>query len=806
MGVSWTARRAGMGAAFPLFYRRLFGLALLLLVGCAPTDPVATPRARHGVLDLRQVDLKTQQIALNGTWRWTWHQLREPGEPATAQEFTEFPQIWNRARWRGQPVAPQGYATYELLVLLPRNPGPISIRMPDVYSSYRLFINGVTELRNGKPGTRAATTVPFWSWKYKRYDHPPDTLHLLLQIANFHHSKGGPKRDIVLGNAERIREELNFERAIDFFLMGCLFMGGLFFLGLYLFGRQDRAILFFALFCLCYSYRIVGSDQYALHSLVGQFNWFVTLRLEYLSLFVGVALFVRYTRTLYPADTHRYFTLTLEIVSYGFAALVVLTVPRLFTQLINPFLGLMFVSIAYASYVYGVAARRNRLGAWFSLASTALLLAVLLTINLEYFGAARASNVLLFAGYVGFFFLQSLVLSYRFAYTLHQARLQAEEGLRAKGDFLSTMSHEIRTPLNAIVGTSHLLLADQPRPDQQEHLDVLLFSANNLMNIVNDILDFTKIEAGKISLEAIPMDLAALARNVVAGYRSSAAEKGLTLTLRLDESLPTTVQGDPTRTAQVLINLIHNAIKFTQQGGVDVSLTVGAQTERDARVRIAVKDTGLGIPRHKQQQIFERFTQADTSTSRRFGGTGLGLAICKRILELQHVSLQLHSEVGRGSTFFFVQTFPKVKPATPAAPVPDAPTTVRTRPLAAVEVLLVEDTPMNVRVAQGLIERWGGRVDVATNGQEALDRLDPLRHQLVLMDLHMPVMDGYEATRRLRARGETLPIIALTASLSSEVNLRAPSTGLDGIVVKPFKPDELLQVLLAHLRTMEARR
>lgn len=810
MGAPRIARYLKTGGVFPCFAGSFVGrflprlvycgwlLLAGLLVGCHSVAPPSPPRARHGVLDLRGVDLRAQHVALNGTWRWTWQQLRVPGQRPTALEFIDFPQTWNHSRWRGRPVPPHGYATYELLILMPRESGPISIRMPDVYTAYQLFINGQPALRNGQPGTSAATTTPFWSWSYKRYDQPADTLHLLLQVANFHHSKGGPYHELIIGNADRIQDEMNLERAMDFFLMGCLFMGGLFFLGLYFFGRQDKAILFFALFCLCYSYRIVGTDQYALHSLTGYLSWSVTLRLEYLSLFLGVALCVRYTWALYPEDTHRYFVRTLEAVGWSFAALALLTSPRFFTQLITPFLGLMFVCIAYASYVYFVAARRNRPGAWFSLASTALLLAVFLTINLEYFGATQANNLLLFIGYIGFFFLQSLVLSYRFAYTLNQARVQAEEGLRAKGDFLSTMSHEIRTPLNAIVGMSHLLLADSPRRDQKEHLDVLLFSANNLIHIVNDILDFTKIEAGKISLESIPMDLAVIARNVVAGYRSVAEEKGLTLLLRLDDALPAAVLGDPTRTAQVLINLIHNALKFTPRGTVEVSLTVGAQTEHEARIRVAVKDTGIGIPPPKQQQIFERFTQADASTSRSFGGTGLGLAICKRILELQHVSLQLTSEVGRGSTFFFVQTFVRTSPLAEVPLSPAIP--VSARPLEGVAVLLVEDTPMNVRVAQGLIERWGGTVDVATNGQEALDRLDPARHRLVLMDLHMPIMDGYEATQRLRDRGETLPIIALTASLSGEVSARAQSTGLDAIVVKPFRPDELLQTMLGYLR------
>lgn len=781
-------------------YLWLFLLLLTACTGSALAGEVPVAPAQKGVLDLRNTDLFSNWVSLEGDWHFYWRQLRSPSDTVfTGHDFVPFPSLWNNTRLNGQLLPSTGYATYALTVLLPKKRPELGCKLPDAYCSYAFFVNGNRVSQSGHPDTSAATAVPFWASDIAGTGTKADTLYLVLQIANFWHAKGGAYKDIWLGDRRAVVLQHRRDNATDLLLTGCLFMGGLFFFGLFLFGKKDKAILFFSLFCIVYSYRMIGTDMYVLHSLLPGLSWFITTRLEYLTLVSAVVFFSLYTVCLYPKEASRYVMNILNSICFFYMGLILFTAPSVFTSLLHPFLVLMFLYIAYALLVYVQAFRHKRSGSVYALVSSAVLMAVFFTINLRFFNIIPEVKLYVFAGYVAFFFLQSLVLSHRFAEILRTAAVQAQQGLKAKSEFLSTMSHEIRTPLNSVIGMSHLLKRSNPRPDQEQHLDVLLFAANNLLSIVNNILDYNKIEAGRIVLEQIGMDLPAISRNVIIGLKSFADEKRIELRIDIDDRLTHKVIGDPTRTAQVINNLVHNAIKFTREGYVELSIQVVAQTADTITLTVRVTDTGIGIPPEKQQLIFERFTQADSSTSRGFGGTGLGLSISRKILEMQGAAIQVSSEPGRGAVFSFTQTFQLTGEPVGGPAAYTGRNGEEARLLRDVGVLLVEDNPMNVLVAQTFLERCGARVDVATNGLEALSLFDERKHRIVLMDLDMPVMDGYEATRRLRKKGIVVPVIALTASLPKEVESEVINAGLTDMIVKPFDPADLFRVILLHL-------
>lgn len=777
------------------FLLLLFSCCILVFAHAAENNP----QAIKGVIDLRQVDLKNQKIELGGEWAFYWKKIITPADSVAPTAFVPFPKLWKKTILNGSTLPSIGYASYSLTVLLPKHSNELALMMPDTYASYRLFVNGKMFANAGNPDSSEEKAIPKWQQKTLALEAASDTLHLILQVANFWHSKGGPYKQIVIGDRQALFTEKEQDAALDLVLTGCLFMGGLFFLGLFLFGRHDKSILYFALFSIVYSYRLVGARGYTLHAVFPDIPWIVTIHFEYLSLFISVLFFALYTHHLYPEESNKYQTRINVWACAALSAIVIIFPPSIFTQLINPFLLVMFGVIGYAFYVYIRAMRNKRTGALYALLSTGVVLLVFIVINLQYFNIVSPQKGVLFIGYISFFFLQSLILSFRFASALKQAKEEAEQGLKAKNEFLSTMSHEIRTPLNSILGMTHLILRDNPRIEQKDQLNVLLFSANNLLAIVNDILDYNKIEAGKVNFELIDTDLVNVVKNIIFGLKTAAEEKNIDLRLQIDPDLKTKILGDPTRIGQVITNLVSNAIKFTRKGYVLLDIAVDRETNTDITLTIRVEDTGIGIAQEKQKMIFEQFTQADTSTSRNFGGTGLGLAICKRLLELQGSTLQLTSEHGKGSVFYFTQTFSKAitsekKMETRIDHIP----TEESRPLTGVSILLVEDNEVNILVARTFLERWGATIDVAVNGQEALDKLDINRHKLILMDMHMPVMDGYEASRRMRQSGITIPIVALTASLPREVDDKIKYAGIDDVVVKPFVPDNLFKVILHH--------
>jgi signal transduction histidine kinase/ActR/RegA family two-component response regulator len=443
-------------------------------------------------------------------------------------------------------------------------------------------------------------------------------------------------------------------------------------------------------------------------------------------------------------------------------------------------------------------ARNKRKGSKYSLISIAISLSVFAVLDLNYFGIIPSPDAWILSGYLLFFILQSLILTFRFADNLKLARQKAEDASLAKSQFLSTMSHEIRTPLNAVIGLTHLMLKNDPRKDQEDELKIMLFSANNLLSIVNDILDFNKIEAGKIHFECIETNMHEIIKNITGGFKTYADEKGIDLIVESDNSLDVTVLADPTRTSQVLTNLVHNAIKFTSKGSVTISYKVEERNNSVISILFSVKDTGIGIPPEKQRVIFDQFTQADSSTSRSFGGTGLGLSICKSILEKQGCRMQLQSEESKGTEFFFTQSFPvckKIEAAIKAVVVDN------NKPFLGIRILLVEDSEFNIIVATRFLQAWGAEIDVAQNGQEAIDKFDEEKHKLILMDLHMPVMDGRDATIQLRKQGTKVPIIALTASIYADENKKVIACGANDIVVKPFEPESFRNKLMQYLKT-----
>ena len=382
------------------------------------------------------------------------------------------------------------------------------------------------------------------------------------------------------------------------------------------------------------------------------------------------------------------------------------------------------------------------------------------------------------------------------------AQRQAHKLAQAKSEFLAKMSHEIRTPLNGVIATADLMAATQLNDEQHELLDTLRLSAKTLLGIINDILDFSKIEAGRMVLETLPFTPTVLVEEVVSIMAPAAHSKGLTVRTELSSSLPHSVAGDPLRLRQILLNFVGNAIKFTARGEVVIrAMRLKKGEGQSAWLRFEVQDTGVGIPPEKQAGIFDAFTQADSSVTRQYGGTGLGLAICKRLVELMGGQIGVYSQPGQGSCFWFEVPLPVIQENAPEETT-DQPSgsALNSHELDGVRVLLVEDNPVNQKVAIRMLQKLGCVVELAENGQQALEKLERASYDIVLMDMQMPIMDGLTATRLLRQReqqtGHHQVVIALTANAMQTDRELCLEAGMDDYLSKPLTLDALQVMLL----------
>lgn len=391
--------------------------------------------------------------------------------------------------------------------------------------------------------------------------------------------------------------------------------------------------------------------------------------------------------------------------------------------------------------------------------------------------------------------LQSLISN------LTSKKNAAESIAEMKSSFLANMSHEIRTPMNGIMGLTKLLLNTNLTEKQNEYLRAIESSSDTLLVIINDILDISKIEAGKLSLEKKEFLFINLLSSVVGVFEGKALEKGIELVANYHKNdLPEVLVGDSVRLNQILYNLINNAVKFTQEGSVTLTVNAVEMSGEDVLLRFSITDTGIGISQEQQFKIFNEFSQANSSTTREFGGTGLGLSIVKKLVELQGGSVSIVSEEEKGSSFIFEILYPFKKTSESSISVSNDNLDLK---LGGTNILLVEDNPVNQLVVTDLLNEIEAEVELAVNGQEAINLFDPEKHALILMDMQMPVMDGYEAIRKLRAAGFNVPIVALTAHVSEVEMDKCKAAGADEYLSKPYKPEELYQKISQLLNTRE---
>ncbi|MBI3395101.1 MAG: response regulator [Spirochaetia bacterium] len=790
---------------------------LVASISCGRARPSA-PAAERGVIDLRASVL--DEVPLAGAWGFLPGVLvQEANTPAAV--FLKVPAAWNGQTVGGSAYGPHGAGTYILRVLLPPAHEPLALKMLSCSSACRVFVSGSNGVHEVYSAGQPALTPDRETGDYRpgvvRLPPTGDRFDILVQVSNFEHNRGGLWRTPVLGTESRLNRTRSVTLYWDFFLVGALLMMGAYHLGISFMRGGNPSSRYLGLFCALMALRTGLTGEMSVLEAFPGLPWSTRLTLEYADFNVALAVFVAYATAVFPKQSIQWLR-KIEIAGALVLAAVALATPsRFFTGTLvaaQIWLGLcaadMLVSASRAAWKQFGDARLFLAG--FVVLFAAVLNDIFYSWNLSPFPYLSPLGFFIFIAF------QGAGLARRFSSALLQVEklneeletrveertrdleLEKEHALEAsnaKSQFLSVMAHEIRTPLHVILGNVRLMLEENLTTEQRRTLETVQASSQGLAALLSDVLDLARIEADKLLVQLGPLALREYVEEIAATFRAKAAEVGTSIHLKIASDVPEFVTADRVKLGQILTNLLSNAVKFTSKGTVELSVECAGRDTSNVRVRFTVADTGIGIAADRLEAVFEKFTQEKAEVGQRYGGTGLGLSIVQGLVSLLDGTVRAESRQGVGSRF--IVELPFVISQEPPLPQPK----LADVSLQGLRVLAAEDNPDNVALMRRMFQRFGAELTIASNGVEAVELCRNNFFDVVLMDLQMPLLDGFGAAKQIieeaASAGRTPPpIVALTAAAVPEIRERAFQHGIRDFQTKPVDPDELRALLAKY--------
>lgn len=759
-------------------------LITIILVACCAFSGQA--QVVNGELILTEQFYQNEDdMELAGRWHFYRNELLSPQEPRPEGKpnFEYLSTPWSELPGNSRFKQAKGYATYELDIFSTRASEDLALRIPEFYSAYDLYLNGELVSKNGEVGEDISSVKPYWLPHIKAISLREGQNRLVLRVANFHHFKGGAVAPISIGNARTFFFYKNLAVSASLFIAGALLISAVFSLIVYYFQRLDFTFLFYGLFALSYIYRVIGTDTYILHEIFDGLSWHVAIRLEYLSLFLSVIFFTYFYKNLIARRAPEWLFHSIGIAS----AVMILSLflpERNFSALIDYYLIYLLLAFITTTIFYLRAMRISHTMSWFTTIAVGSLMFVTLMKMGAFFGFGGSYFFVSFFAYMVFVISQTIALSQRFGYNMRQHISQSETAVVSQRNFLNAVSHELKTPMNAIMGMTEFLSKTELNSDQKSKLETIRKNSDQLNNLLQDLLNFSQVEAGELKLDVRKFDLKDVLNKAIQQSGAASTSK-INFKLNYDDNIPEELAGDPERLGQVIYHLLGNAVKFTDKGIVSLTLRMESVEGNKVRLYLEVQDTGVGIKAEDLDKVIQAFNQGNEGNTRTHGGTGLGLTVSARIIELMDGELWIDSNFGEGTTVraeFNLKT-PRLNLSKHAEEINEK----KDGKIEGLRVLYAEDNPINQKLLVMIMKTMGYEVDLADNGLEAWEMALTKRYHIIFMDVQMPKMDGIEATQRIiKDQPERPIIIAVTANAEVADQKRCIEAGMNDFIPKPF--------------------
>jgi two-component system sensor histidine kinase ChiS len=777
---------------------------------------VNVPIATDGILDLTGWDFNGNTlINLDGEWEFYWKQLHDPDYFQSNRILSEnrdlisLPRSWNGYEINGIPIDGMGYATFRLIVQLPDNGVSKSLELPSIYTAHKLWINGELVSSDGLVSRTAEGSEPKHFHKVIPLKQSSGTVEIIIQVSNFMHRRGGIWQPIKFGNSSDILKFRERQILIDMTLFGALLIMGLYHLVLFALRRKDRSPLYFGIFCLLVSLRVLLVGEIILLYFFPQISQEFALKAEYFTFYLGISFFTLFIHSLFPEEMPGKISVPVSAVGFGYSFIVIIAKADFYSHILIYYQVFSLIVCTYILVALLIATFRKRDGVLLVLTGSLIFVGTVFN-DIFYFNEKLFTGSLTPFGLFIFTLAQSFVISSRFSKAFKTVEDMSQRLLsmdKLKDEFLANITHEILTPLNGMVGMAESIgdsSAGKLSSQQISNLSLIASSGRRLALLVHDILDFTKLKNRDVILKTRSVNVRHVAQVVLALCKPLTIGKQLELYNDVPDDLPLVIV-DENRLQQIFYNLIGNAIKFTRTGSVKITAE-----QKDGFAEIIVADTGIGIPADEINNIFDDFEQINNPDYSGYAGIGLGLSITKKLVELHGGTITVDSEQHKGSKFMFTLPISKnsnstEKPGSKSffecAQIEADVTSESQINDATGRILVVDDEPVNrqVLVSQLITEKYS--VEMASNGMDALEKINTnMDFDLVILDVMMPGMSGYEVCRHIREKYSILelPVLILTVRNRIEDIIQAFENGASDYLPKPFDRKEML----ARVRTL----